>query len=327
MSVQRDYVPPRRVLEARKRMNDAVRDLFDGLGFLEVETPIAVISPGLEPHLEPFYTEEVGPDRARTPLYLHTSPEYAMKRMLGRGLGPAYQLARVFRNGERSDTHAPEFTLLEWYRQPGRLTELMDDVEVLAERVAEAVDGPWRPRSTTRLTVSEAFSGAGLGDPLEHLEDVDGLREALRVPAVDGDDWDAVFFRALFDRVEPQFDPEGLTLLSGYPAPMAALARLDPADPRRALRFEVYAGRLELGNAFDELADPVEQRRRFEADLATRRWLGAETPPIDEGLLADLPGMGEAAGMAVGLDRLLMRCLGLPRIQDVIPFSPRTLDP
>lgn len=323
MSVHRDHLPPREVLQARKRMNDTVRRHFDGMGFLEVETPIAVRNPGLEPHLEPFATEEVGPDRKATQLYLHTSPEYAMKRMLGRGLGSIYQIARVFRNGERSDTHSPEFTLLEWYRQPGRLSELMDDTEALLASIADAVEGPWRPASSTRLTISEAFQRVGLGDPLEHLDDLHGLRAALEVPAIEGDDWDAVFFRALFERVEPSFDPDGLTILSGYPAPMAALARLDPEDPRRAERFEVYAGRLELGNAFGELSDPLEQRRRFEADLAYRRSVGAAEPPIDEGLLEDLPGMGEAAGIALGLDRVLMRCLGLPRIQDVIAFAPR----
>jgi lysyl-tRNA synthetase class 2 len=304
-------------------MNDAARRFFDDRGFLEVETPIAVPSPGIEPHLEPFVTEAVGPDRARERLYLHTSPEYAMKRMLGRGLGPIYQIARVFRNGERSATHAPEFTLLEWYRQPGTLEAIMDDVEALAEALAEAIDGPWRPGPARRRSVSQAFLQAGLADPLEHLGDVEALRRGLEVPSVEGDDWDAVFFRAFFERVEPGFPADRLTLLHGYPAPMAALARLDPADRRRALRFEVYAGPLELGNAFAELSDPVEQRARFEADLALRRRLGRETPPIDEGLLADLPGMGEAAGIAFGLDRWLMRCLGLESVQDVIAFSPR----
>lgn len=323
MPPKRDFVPDRATLRARKRMHDAVRQFFDARGFLEVDTPIAVVSPGIEPHLEPFATTERGPDGTLTPLYLHTSPEYAMKRMLGRGLGDLYQIARVFRNGERSRTHAPEFTLLEWYRQPGALDEVMDDVEALASAVADAVDGPWRPGPPERLSVSQAFLRVGLADPLEHLDDLEGLRRGLAVPEIAGDDWDAVFFRAFFERVEPSFPSDRLTVLHGYPAPMAALARLDPHDPRRALRFEVYAGRLELGNAFGELSDPVEQRRRFEADLALRRALGRETPPIDEGLLADLPDMGEAAGIALGLDRLLVRCLGLDAVQDVIAFSPR----
>ena len=304
-------------------MNDAVRGWFDARGFLEVDTPIAVPNPGLEPHLEAFETHEVGPDRSPTRLFLHTSPEYAMKKLLGAGLGHIYQIARVFRNGERSATHAPEFTLLEWYRQPGTLGEIADDTAALVNAIAEAVDGPWRPARTERLTISEAFERVGLADPLAYLGDLEGLREGLEVRAVDGDDWDAVFFRAWFERVEPSFDPGTLTLVSGYPAPMAALARLDPEDPRRALRFEAFVGGLELGNAFGELSDPVEQRRRFETDLAYRAAHGLAEPPIDEDLLTALPGMGEAAGIALGLDRVLMACLGAPTIQDVLAFSPR----
>lgn len=322
-TTSRDHVPPRTVLEARKRMNDAVRRFFDTRGFLEVETPIAVLSPGLEPHLEAFETEAWAPGRPREQLYLHTSPEYAMKRLVGR-VGSIYQIARVFRNGERSATHAPEFTMLEWYRHPGQLEDLFEDTSSLVDEVAAAIDGPWRPAGPAELrSISEAFADAGLGDPLDHLEDLEGLRAALKVPRHEGDDWDAVFFRAFFDAVERQLPTDRVSLLHGYPAPMAALARLDPADPRRALRFEAFVGPLELGNAFAELSDPDEQRVRFEADLALRTALGRQTPPIDEGLLADLPMLEPCAGLALGLDRLLMKCLGLDAIQDVLCFSPR----
>lgn len=321
-TIRRDRAPPRAVLEARKRMNDAVRDFFDRRGFLEVDTPIAVRSPGLEPHLFAFGTREVGPDGAETPLWLHTSPEYAMKRLLGRGLGHIYQLARVFRNGERSRTHTPEFTMLEWYRAPGGIGEVMDDTEALVARVAGAVAGPWRPRRFVRLSVSQAFVRAGLGDPLEHPT-VEALRAACPgLRTADDDTWDDIFHRAVFERVEPTFGADECTLLYGYPARMAALARLDPADPRRAERFELYVGGLELANAFGELTDPVEQRARFLADQAERRQLGREVYPIDEGLLADLAAIGEAAGIAVGLDRLLMLCLGLGAIQDTVVFPP-----
>lgn len=323
VSVDRSYVPPREVLEARKRMNDAVRQYFDARAFLEVETPIAVPSPGLEPHLEAFSTEEIGPDRRSERLYLHTSPEYAMKRLLGRGLGHLYQLARVFRNGERSRTHAPEFTMLEWYRTPGLLEDVMDDTEALIMQVAAAVGGPWHPHGTRRLSVSEAFTRVDLGDPLA-ISDVSELQVALHVAPVAGDTWEDVFFRAFFDHVEGTFAHDEVTILYGYPARMAALARIDPVDPRRAERFEVFLGRLELGNAFGELTDPLEQRRRFEQDQADRRAAGKEVYPIDEGLLQDLGQIRtNAAGIAVGLDRLLMRCLGLREIQDVLCFSPR----
>lgn len=316
-------MPALEVLEAKKRMNDTVRRHFDHAGFLEVETPIAVRSPGLEPHLEAFETTEVGPDRVAERLYLHTSPEYAMKRMLGRGLGHIYQLARVFRNGERSRTHAPEFTMLEWYRQPGTLQDIMQDTEALIAEVGRVIGGPWRPARFERLSVSEAFTRVGLADPLAHLDDLEGLRAGLGVPAVEGDTWDDVFFRAFFERVEGSFPEDTVTILHGYPAPMAALARIDPEDPRRALRFEVYVGRLELANAFDELTDPAEQRARFEADLELRRSLGRPLYPVDEGLLADLGNIGEAAGIALGLDRLLMLCLGLESVHDTLAFSPK----
>ncbi len=304
-------------------MNDTVRHYFDRAGFLEVETPIAVPSPGMEPHLDAFETTEIGPDGETQTLYLHTSPEYAMKRMLGRGLGHIYQIARVFRNGERSHTHAAEFTMLEWYRCPGDMQAVMQDTEDLVQAVAEAVQGAWRPERRQRLSVSEAFERVGLADPLALADDLEGLRAGLKVPKVAGDSWDDVFFRAFFERVEPSFDPQTLTLLYGYPASMAALARLDPADPRRAERFEVYVGRLELGNAFGELTDPVEQRRRFEAEQALRASLDRAVYPVDEGLLTDLGKIDKAAGIALGLDRLLMLCLGEASVHDVLSLSAR----
>ncbi len=319
--IRRDFIPDRETLRARKRMNDAVRGFFDQRGFLEVETPIAVRSPGLEPHLFAFETEEEGPDRAREKLYLHTSPEYAMKRMLGRGSGPIYQIARVFRNGERSRTHSPEFTLLEWYRAPGRLSEIMDDLEALVAEVAKAIGGPWRPLRVERLSVSEAFLRAGLADPLAH-EEVSDLARGLAIEPRADDTWDDVFHRAFFERVEKGFDPGCATILFGYPARMAALARIDALDPRRAERFELYVGPLELANAFGELTDPVEQRRRFEAEQVERRELGRPVYPIDEGLLRDLPNIGEAAGIALGLDRLLMLCLGKGSIQETLVLPP-----
>jgi len=326
MAVDRSHVPSRAILEARKRMNDAIRRWFDRAGLLEVETPIAVPSPGLEPHLFAFETEEAHPDGLLERLYLHTSPEYAMKRMLGRGIGSIYQLARVFRNGERSRTHAPEFTLLEWYRCPGTIAEIMDDTEALIAAVADAVEGPWRPVAIERVSMSQAFLRAGLADPIEHPER-DDLRRVLGVREVEDDTWEDVFFRAFLDRVEPTFSENSITILHGYPASMAALARLDPNDARLAERFEVYLGRVELANAFGELTDPVEQRRRFEIDRAERKNRGSPVYPIDDGLLEDLGRIGTAAGIALGVDRLLMQCLGLPQIQDAMVVMPQVSTP
>ncbi|MEM7675487.1 MAG: EF-P lysine aminoacylase EpmA [Myxococcota bacterium] len=320
--VNRNGVPPRAVLAARKRLFDTIRKFFDQRHFLEVDTPIMVESPGLEPHLEAFSTVEIGPDRICTPRYLHTSPEYAMKRLLAQDTGHIYQLARVFRNGERSSTHIPEFTMLEWYRSPGSLQDIMQDTEALLVAAAEAVDGPWRLQGCQRLSMSEAFLQVGLPDPLDYPE-VDALRRALNVRFVADDTWNDVFHRAFLERVEPSFPSDRATLLHGFPASMAALARLDPHDCRKAERFEVYVGSVELANAFGELTDPQEQRRRFEVDLAERAQLGRPAYPIDEAFLADLENIDEAAGIALGVDRLLMLCLMLPCIQDAVPFSPR----
>ncbi len=310
-------IPDRSVLLARKRMNDAVRAFFDERGFLEVETPIAVPSPGMELHLHAFGTERVDPSGSRAQLYLQTSPEYAMKRLLGRGVGDCYQLARVFRNGELSSTHSPEFTMLEWYRMGAGLEAIMADIEGLIAAVAAAVDGPWRPAGHDRLSVSQAFLRAGLSDPIE-LDDIDALRSGLEVRSVADDTWDDVFCRALLDRVESSFDDARTTILHRYPASMAALSRIDPDDPRQCLRFELYAGGFELANAFDELTDPAEQRARFESEQELRAAAGLPVYPIDEGLLTDLANIDAAAGIALGLDRLLMLCLGAPAIQDVL---------
>lgn len=295
-------------LRQRKRLTDAVRAFFDARGFLEVETPIVVPSPGLEPHLFAFETELVEPDGTRARRYLHTSPEYAMKKLLGEGVGSIYQLARVFRNGERSAQHVPEFTMLEWYRQPGELTELMDDVEALVAALADAlgVRRRWTPR---RTDMAGAFGRAGLPDPLA-FEHPAALARALEVRAAPDDTWDDVFFRGFLERVEPTFGADELVIVSGWPASMAALAEIDPDDPRRARRFEAYLGGVELANAFQELTDPHEQRRRFEAEQAQRRALGRPVPPIDEDLLAALPRLGRCAGVALGLDRLEAKLAG-----------------
>jgi len=299
-------------LETRKRARDAVRGFFDDRGFLEVETPVLVPSPGLEPHLIAFETELSTPDGERSRRYLHTSPEYAMKRLLAAGSGSIYQLARVFRNGEQSDVHLPEFTMLEWYRQPGELRELMEDLEALIGHLAGAIGRSDR-WATRRTDMAGAFRRAGLPDPLEH-DDASDLAQALRVRVAADDRWDDVFFRAFLEHVEPTFGPDELVIVDGWPASMAALAEIDPADPRRALRFEAFLGGVEIANAFQELSDPVEQRRRFEAEQAERRRLRRPVPPIDEALLKALPGMGRVAGIAVGLDRVLQQVWGTPSL-------------
>jgi len=307
------------LLGTRKRMNDAVRRFFDRRGFLEVETPIVVTNPGLEPHLDWFETELRTPDGRRHRRFLHTSPEYAMKRLLGRGVPSCYQLARVFRNDELSDTHVPEFTMLEVYRRNDDLTAIEDDVVELVEAVAAAVGGQ-TPRRIRRTDFGEAFTAVGLPDPRD-LDGAPQLGARLQVRTAPDDRFDDVVFRAFYQHVEPSWAEDELRILSGYPASMAALAEIDPKDPRRALRSEVFWGRLELGNGYQELTDPGEQRRRLEADRADRRARNKPIAPVDEDFIRGVASMPRSAGIAIGLDRLFMKILGRRRLQEVLPFT------
>ena len=318
----RTSVPPIEILRARKKLFDGVRSFFDGRSFLEVDTPIVVPSPGMEPHLLAFETKYVEASGGAQDLYLHTSPEYAMKRLLGHGSGHIYQIAKVFRDEPVSNTHNPEFSMLEFYRCPGSLEEIMDDVEALLLEIAKLFEGPWKPTAVERLSVSEAFTRAGLVDPFDYPE-TEAFRASLDIRTHEDDDWEDIFHRAMMERVEPSFSAEVPTILHSYPVSMAALSRVDPKDPRKCLRFEVYAGTLELANAFGELTDPQEQRARFQTDQKIRKKFGRPLYPIDEDFLSDLGQIPEASGIALGLDRLLMLCLGKRNLGEVIPFAPK----
>jgi len=319
-------------LQARAAIVEALRVQFAARGFVEVETPALVVSPGLEPHLRPFATalEDPlgGPARA---LYLHTSPEYAMKKLLAAGVPRLFQLARVFRNGERSALHHPEFTMLEWYRAGASYEEAMEDcIALLAagggkfERAGVTCDGGVAP---LRLTVADAFERFADIDLFATMRDParpDGAllaREARRIGVDPGEsaDWEDLFFKIFLDRIEKRLGVGRPALLTEYPASMAALARLKPGDDRVAERFELYVCGVELANGFGELTDPVEQRTRFEADRARRKALyGSDGPPIDEELLAALARIPNAAGVAMGFDRLVMLATGASRIEDVL---------
>jgi lysyl-tRNA synthetase class 2 len=259
----------------------------------------------MEPHITAFesdYRPELGATAARK-LYLHTSPEYAMKRLLGSGFGSIFQICKVFRNGEVAAAHNPEFTMLEFYRSPGTVTELMDDLEELLRRAAAQIgcrapglslDGRFE-----RLTVKEAFQ-----------------RYADQAPPGAED----AFFKVMLEKVEPRLGRDRPTFLTEYPASMASLARLKPGDPSVSERFELYGGDAELANGFGELSDAVEQRRRLVAEQEQRRAAGRAVYPLDERFLAAVGQMPPSAGVAVGLDRLLMVLLGTERIADVLLF-------
>ncbi len=331
---------------SRAALLRALREGLDARGYLEVETPIAVPVAGQEPHLRPFETSFT-PDRPVPPggvegsrrLHLHTSPEYAMKRLLARGFGRVWQVARVFRDGEVSRSHNPEFTLLEFYAAPGDADAVMADLEQLVAEAARALRGSAAAPSREghgrgakgppvdlappfeRLTCREAFQRHAGFDPL--LLDADALAQAARTVGVrpaPGSSWDDVFTQVLLERIEPALGLSRPTWLTEYPASQAALARLVPGDPRVAQRFELYAAGLELANGFGELNDASEQRQRLEAEQRERARLGRDVFPVDERFLSALPGMPDAGGVAVGVDRLLMLLTGAKEIADVLAF-------
>ena len=327
------------IARARSALARKLREALEGRGYLEVETPIAVPFAGQEPHLRPFETTFTpdppvpasGVEGARR-LHLHTSPEYAMKRLLAREeFSRCYQLARVFRDGEISPAHNPEFTLLEFYSSPGSADTIMADLEELifaCAAEAPARKGHGRGSGTLslrppfeRISCREAFSRYAGFDPLPL--DAAALGQAARacgVRAAQDASWDDLFTQVLLEKVEPALGIDRPTFLTGYPASQAALARLDRADPRVAERFELYAGGLELANGFSELCDAGEQRRRLEEEQRLRRRLGREVFPVDEELLAALDRIGEAGGVAVGFDRLLMLLTGAETIAQVLLF-------
>jgi lysyl-tRNA synthetase class 2 len=324
-------------LAQRGRILDAVRSFFRDRGYVEVDTPALQVSPGLEPHLRALATElhDAGDGRV-VRRYLHTSPEYAMKKLLVAGLPRIWQLAHVFRDGERSATHHPEFSMLEWYRAGASYRDLMEECAALARSCQQAagVDAlSWRGRTADarrqwqRISVAEAF-GLHCGidllatAPDPSRPDADRLAEAANAIGVAphaGDDWETLFFRIFLERIEPSLGLGAPTILYDYPASMAALSRRHPDDPRLAERFEVYVCGLELANAFGELTDPAEQRARFLADQERKRALYGDVYPIDEDFLAALEhGLPPCAGIALGFDRLVMLASGADDIEEVL---------
>jgi lysyl-tRNA synthetase class 2 len=330
----------RSYLETRARILAAVRRVFDEAGFVEVDTPALQISPGLEPHLVAFATELRGPHPDdRQPLYLHTSPEFAMKKLLAAGMERIFQIGHVFRNAERSATHHPEFTMIEWYRTGAVYRDLIADCGAILQAAAQAGLGrlSWRGETADPfadwevLTVADAFGRFAGIDLLTTAPDpqnpdvrlLDRASAPIGIPMREGDRWDDLFFRIFFDRIEPNLGRGRPTVLTDYPVSMAALSRPNPADPRTAERFELYVCGLELANAFGELTDMAAQRARFEADMDLKQHLYGVRYPIDEEFLAALDpdcggGLPDCAGIALGFDRLVMLATGAEHIDDVL---------
>jgi lysyl-tRNA synthetase class 2 len=321
------FADRRGFLLRRARLAQAVRAFFDARGYLEVETPYAVPTPGEEVHLHAFRTEQTFPDGASRDLWLHTSPEFAMKQLLAAGAGRIFQLARVWRNNEAGATHQAEFTLLEWYRPGATLADLMDETESLLRAVLPPILTRGEDRvdlaQFDRLTMQHAFERFAGADLLGCGNDAARLAAQANTELREAETWEDLFFRLLLARIEPAIGHARPAFLTHWPAAQAALARPDPADPRVAERFELFAAGMEIANAFIELTDPEEQRRRFEADRARRQALrGAPDWPLDEAFLAALAhGLPPSGGVALGFDRLAMLACGAASI-DQVQFLP-----
>ncbi len=305
-------------LRARAQLLRRVRGFFDALGVMEVCTPVLSRAAGTDPAIEPLRTRYTGPAYPQgLDLYLQTSPEFPMKRLLAAGSGPIYQLAQVFRDGEYGPRHNTEFTLLEWYRPGFDHHQLMDEVADLVRACLE------EPLSMEKITYVDLFREHLGIHPLEaDLAELRALaaQQGLAVQGVTGrDDWLDLFMSLV---IEPRLGRERLTFVHDYPASQASLARLNPNDSRFASRFELYLHGVELANGFHELTDAAEQRRRFEEENRERESKGQRRLPLDENLLAALEaGLPDCAGVALGLDRLLMLKLHASCLDDVLSFS------
>ncbi|MFZ5774894.1 MAG: EF-P lysine aminoacylase EpmA [Thermodesulfobacteriota bacterium] len=294
-------------LRKRAVLIEALRSFFIDRDYLEVETPIRVPAPAPEAHIVPIPSEA---------WFLQTSPELCMKRLLAAGIPRIFQLCKCFRADERGERHLPEFTMLEWYTAHADYRHLMTECEELLRQLAVAMghdgvmewggqrialDGEWE-----RLTVAEAFRRHAPCTP----------DEALLLDRFD---------EVLVEYVEPHLGMATPTFLCDYPASLGALARLSPDDPLVAERFELYVAGVELANGFSELVDPLEQRRRFLAEQELIRGLGREPGPLPERFLSELADMPPAAGIALGVDRLVMLLTGASRIEQVVAFAPEGL--
>ena len=333
MSEQERLAARTPALRARAAVTRAVRDYFQGQDFLEVETPARVFSPGQEVHLEAI---PAGSGR-----HLITSPEYHMKRLVAGGLPRIVQFCRCYRAEEDGPHHQPEFTMVEWYRAGGTLDDLMRDCESITEAAARAAGGwPRVPVPASRraqlaadtLSLEGPFERATVRELFRRHAGVDvrgdesefemrSLAAAAGCQVASDAAWDDVFYQVFLDRIESHLGCGRPSFVLDWPAPLGALARRKPDDPLTVERFELYAGGLELANAFGELTDPAEQRSRFVEEAAVRAKRGRAVYPIDEKLCKALAHMPPTCGIALGLDRLVMLVTGASNIREVMAFA------
>ena len=309
-----------------------IRRFFEQQDYLEVETPILQHSPGMEVHVHAFKTEKLCAHlEQKTPYFLQTSPEFAMKKLLAADMGKIFQICKCFRNAEDSPNHSVEFTMLEWYHPECDYTDLMREVIAMIRYVCKTPI-KWRDmscdvmRDWDILSVSEAFSKYAQIDLDAYLEDRDGLLKIAEEKGIhiDGNEnWDDAFFRIFLEKIEPHLGVGVPCILYDYPAHMAALSRKKKDDPRYAERFEIYICGLELANAFGELIDAAEQKARFEAAMTEKQDLYGTTWPVDTDFITALEhGMPEASGIALGIDRLVMLITGAENITDIMAYRP-----
>jgi len=307
-------------LRFRAQLNALLRSFFAARGVVEVETPVLSRAGNTDPNIASFSVQFSGPVSAGPrQRWLRTSPEFPLKRLLAEGFGDCYELGRVFRDGEAGGRHNPEFTMLEWYRVGWTHLELMDETIALVQ-AARALAG--QAPATVRVLDFASLYREALGIDAQS-DSLDVLLAAMGDVQINGDglnrdDWLDLL---MTHRLQPAFDSDAITVIHDYPASQSALARIRPSHPPVAERFELYLGSFELANGYHELNDAAEQRERFERDQRVRRERGALCPPIDDHLLQSLPDLPNCAGVAMGVDRLLMALLGRPQISDVLVYG------
>lgn len=323
----------RGLLLARNRIQAAIRAWFVSQDFVEVDPACLQVSPGNETHLHAFKTQAVGTDLNIRDLYLDTSPEFAMKKLLAAGEQRIFAFAPAFRNRERGPLHAPEFRMLEWYRAGAGYETLWDDCAAIVEVAARAIGvtiARWRDRTTDvtapfrKTTLDQAFTqhaGIALRETYDAAAtDRDAVAAAARAAAIQftpTDTWSDIFSRILTEKIEPNLGAPAPEVLCDYPVHEAALARPKPSDPSVAERFELYISGVEIANGFGELTDPIEQRRRFATAMDAKQAIYGDRYPIDEDFLAALAHMPPASGCALGFDRLVMLLTGATHIDQV----------
>ncbi|MDH5723141.1 MAG: EF-P lysine aminoacylase EpmA [Alphaproteobacteria bacterium] len=326
-----NFEKKRKNLEKRAKIFKALRGFLDGRGYTEVQTPALQVCPVMDVHIHGFATRfENKATGTSQDLYLHTSPEFDMKKLLVAGMETIYSLGPVFRNGDYSASHRPEFTLLEWYRVGEDYTYLMDESVDMLQEVVKALGGVTYTHKgikcnpflgAQKISVVEAFETYADMDLYRAMDDIEDFRKmadkrGIRIAGTD--DWEDIFHAVMGERIEPFLGREVPTILYDYPVSLASLSRKKPDDPQFAERFELYVCGMELANAYSELCDAKEQRMRYETEMALKKKIYGETYPPDEAFFKALEhGMPECAGIALGVDRLVMLACGVEDMEDV----------